>query len=695
MSKVTWLHLSDLHFRATEQYEWDANIVLQGLLNDIQECIDEYELTLDLLLVSGDIAFSGITSQYNQAHVFFVDLLAAVGLPKERVFIVPGNHDVDRDAISQGARAIASSLDSRQKVEGALIDKLDRRLLLRKLDDYARFVNGYLPHTPFDDENYFYAHNVELSGLQVAVLGMNSVWLAYGGEEDRVHLALGERQVRPGLQNSRDSELCIALMHHPFEWLHDFDRESCEALLMDGCDFILNGHTHRTGLLLQKTPDARAMIITAGACYESRQHANRYNFVQLDLEALLGTAILRVWSDQGGGFWTKDVQTYRNVNDGKYVFALGGHLSTTPQSQDPIQIIKALFSRHTERALRLVHLLIPGISVSLPREEVARIEEQLRGGKAVILTGDAGTGKSGIGHQLARSAEQKGRLVLFLDARQVEHIQSETQLQNMLDLNDSLLSTIEEAGRYRGCRFIIDQLDNVVGSDSATLLTNVALDASKLSGVEVVAISRKRESHEVRLLERFTNEGFVELTSYPLSKQRAQETLEQLGISNPTDDLIEIGRNLMNLELIGRINQERPELVLSALTDEVNLWEQYRQVLEQETEQIVAEAVLLAKKGLKSEDRTFCLDYPFPQSHRRLISWGVILCENGRVHRFRHDKLQDFLYAWDATQRHAMPAGIYQDLDAHRARGVLVWMERIYSRQNAQLHSEFLKDVLK
>ena len=33
MSKITWLHLSDLHFR--EYANWDENIVLKALLDDV------------------------------------------------------------------------------------------------------------------------------------------------------------------------------------------------------------------------------------------------------------------------------------------------------------------------------------------------------------------------------------------------------------------------------------------------------------------------------------------------------------------------------------------------------------------------------------------------------------------------------------------------------------------------------------
>jgi len=159
---------------------------------------------------------------------------------------------------------------------------------------------------------------------------------------------------------------------------------------------------------------------------------------------------------------------------------------------------------------------------------------------------------------------------------------------------------------------------------------------------------------------------------------------------------------LLNLELIGRIGQEQPTFEFSALTDEVDLWERYIQVLlEREevvsgfesAERIIAEAMELARAGLSSGGRTFLLGYPLSSSHRRLISWEMIVCD-GWVCRFRHEKLQDFLYAWHATQRNAMPAAVLNEIDVHTTRNVLVWMDRIYSRRSPRLHSQFLREAL-
>jgi formylglycine-generating enzyme required for sulfatase activity len=335
MSTLTWLHLSDLHFRAGQRHTWDEDIVLRALLNDVREKIVTDQLRPDLIAVSGDIAFSGKAEEYMLAKQFFIELLKVTGLPREQLFIVPGNHDVDRKAVTRGAVAIASSLNSRQSLDEVLIADDDRRLIFRRFSGYADFVKDLLgEHLVFDDEHYSYAKQLNLAGQRFALLGLNSAWLS-SDDNELGRLALGERQVRQALEASSDADLRIALLHHPLDWLREFDRNDCEDLLMEGCRFILHGHLHRTGLLSLKTPDARTMIIAAGACYDTRQYPNSYNWVQFDTETGRGTIYLRTYSDRRGGFWTKDAQTYKNVTDGEFTFALQGlkQKTVTPKAQ--------------------------------------------------------------------------------------------------------------------------------------------------------------------------------------------------------------------------------------------------------------------------------------------------------------------------------------------------------------------------
>ena len=329
---MTWLHLSDLHFRLPPAYSgdllpYDANVVLRALQDDTAQRIQEDGLHPDFIAVTGDIAFSGKAKEYDLARVFLDDLLKTTGLSKGRLFLVPGNHDVDRKQISQGARSIATSLTDRASANEILANPPDRALMFARLAGYKAFLDDYLAgHLSFNnsanDGGYFYVQMLGVAGQRIALLGLNSAWLAQGGDEDRGKLLLGERQVRAALDatDAAGANLRIAVMHHPFDWLREFDRDDSEAMLTDRCDFILHGHMHQVGLLQARGPDSNAMIIAAGACYETREHPNAYNLVRLDLDTRQGAVHLRTYSDKRGGFWTKDVMNYRNVPDGVYEF---------------------------------------------------------------------------------------------------------------------------------------------------------------------------------------------------------------------------------------------------------------------------------------------------------------------------------------------------------------------------------------
>ena len=371
------------------------------------------------------------------------------------------------------------------------------------------------------------------------------------------------------------------------------------------------------------------------------------------------------------------------------------YLHIPPPGQDFVDTIEEQFSHHTDKALEQVRLLVPGVPDSLHRDEVGRCEDQLRQGTSVALTGEAGTGKSGIGKKLALSAMEQGSLVLLLDARRAPHVRSEAELRQHFGLKGPVHSAIGRIGQYRGCRVIVDQLDNVVGSVAAGLLVEVMVECHGLGGVEIVAISRKRESQEAKLLQLLLSAGFAEVTSHPLNENRAREALQQMGIAEPTQELVELGRNLLNLEIIGTIKEREPLFDFSSITDELNLWEHYRESLvEREGEEVIAEAVKLARDGLSHPERMIELDYPCPQSQRRLISSGVVVCQHGRVYRFFHEKLQDFLYAWDATERGASTSTVINEIGPHRARNVFKWMDEIYARQESPFRKQFLREVL-
>jgi hypothetical protein len=168
---------------------------------------------------------------------------------------------------------------------------------------------------------------------------------------------------------------------------------------------------------------------------------------------------------------------------------------------------------HTSQALRMIHNKLSGFEDSLLRPEISWIEEQWQLGKPVLLSGESGTGKSGIAATLAKQA---GKPVLLLDSRNVAQLSDELSLRQRFNSNVPLSQTIVSLARSGGFRLIIDQLDNLIGKESANLIINLALECAEAKEVEVCLISRNKEAHEARLLRRLINAGFVPIESRKL-----------------------------------------------------------------------------------------------------------------------------------------------------------------------------------
>jgi len=309
-----WLHLADLHFR--EGTDFDSNIVLKGLLEDVGSMSIESGLFPDFIAITGDIAYSGISAEYELAKKFFDKLLEVTHLTKDKLFIVPGNHDVDRDNISTLADA-NFRLTNSEIVNKLLADQDDRNQVFRRLSNYATFINEYFNHLTFDDENYYYVKNFMICGKKVSILGLNSAWLCRS-DTDKNEILLGERQVREALEKAKDADIRIALLHHPFNWLKDFDESDSAVVLRNNCDFVLHGHNHQTVFEQNFTPDYKSIIIGAGASYETRDYPNSYNFVRLNTKP--AEVFLRGYSNRSPGFWAKDTLSYKIAKDGKLVF---------------------------------------------------------------------------------------------------------------------------------------------------------------------------------------------------------------------------------------------------------------------------------------------------------------------------------------------------------------------------------------
>lgn len=125
MRPISWLHLSDFHLRVRDA--WPQDVVLTALCDSIARQ-REAGLIADFILATGDLAFSGKGEEYALAADFFDALCKASNVPKDRVFVVPGNHDVDRDRQRYCFSGALQHLSSSSHVDSLLGGAEDPRI---------------------------------------------------------------------------------------------------------------------------------------------------------------------------------------------------------------------------------------------------------------------------------------------------------------------------------------------------------------------------------------------------------------------------------------------------------------------------------------------------------------------------------------------------------------------------------------
>ena len=259
--------------------------VLSAMLQDIRQR-HEAGATVDFVVVSGDLAFSGKQSEYTLVAEFLGELVASVGIPRQRLFCVPGNHDVQRDRgkmCFRGARAVIQSQGDVYKFLG---DHDERRDLLRRQEDYRAFEACFLGEQAkeYTEDTLGYVSKLEVGDLRIAIIGLNSSWLSEGGESDDGNLLIGERQVDEAISLARGyaPHVVLSLQHHPFNLLQHFDRRPVQRKLESACDLVHCGHLHDPQVTEVVVEGQRCITITAGASFESRVFLNAFTTVEFD-----------------------------------------------------------------------------------------------------------------------------------------------------------------------------------------------------------------------------------------------------------------------------------------------------------------------------------------------------------------------------------------------------------------------------
>ena len=292
VSALVVLHVSDPQFGHHHLFGGNGltpadqahDTLFRRLHDDLDRLAADHGLRPDLMVVTGDLVEWGLRSEFEQVGQFLTALTEAVELPRRHVAIVPGNHDINRNACDAYFRD--QEADERDPV---MPYWPKWRHFVGAFEQFYDGVDG-VSFTPDEPWTLF-----EMPDLAVVVAGLNSTMAESHLDADH-YGCIGEHQLRwfaDRLARYQDQGwLRLAAVHHNAvrgataddENLRDAD-ELDRSLGQPGLvNLLLHGHTHdgrlhrlSSGLLALSTGSA---AVTTDA--RPQEVPNQYQLLTLD-----------------------------------------------------------------------------------------------------------------------------------------------------------------------------------------------------------------------------------------------------------------------------------------------------------------------------------------------------------------------------------------------------------------------------
>ena len=165
------LHMSDLHFGPHSRFDTkDPAGLARSTAESIRHATSSANVhePVDAIVVTGDVTEAGTAPQFADAQRFLEGIGGKLGVPHERIVVVPGNHDVSWQRCQIACR--------QQEQEGFDDDERERRIADTKLAEFGLFLQRMYEATPDKRSDVCplgggaYVYDFSSSGLAIAAL---------------------------------------------------------------------------------------------------------------------------------------------------------------------------------------------------------------------------------------------------------------------------------------------------------------------------------------------------------------------------------------------------------------------------------------------------------------------------------------------------------------------------------------------
>jgi hypothetical protein len=278
--KTAILHLSDIHIdHARHPILKRADRIARAVASS------GHAIRHIIVVVTGDVAWSGTKAEYNLARTFFDDLSTRLkelteGADLSYVF-VPGNHDCD----------LTTASDVRQ--QDVIETKLPGLDLNGDLATHFVAVQAeFFQFTcPYEGESFTstpaqlcHSRTVRSGDATLRFCCFNTAWLTQNPERpSRLYFPM---TALTNLAGESTHDLTISIFHHPFNWLNPTNAQEFKNAVEGMSDLMLSGHEHTADLYSKRrTSEDIVHCLEADALWEPRARTSAFNLLLFDFPA--------------------------------------------------------------------------------------------------------------------------------------------------------------------------------------------------------------------------------------------------------------------------------------------------------------------------------------------------------------------------------------------------------------------------
>lgn len=253
---VNFVQISDLHLHFN-------NYESEKMRTELLKYLSGLSITFDFLIITGDIAHKG--ARYTPDIIDFLDnLIDSMRITRNNVYIIPGNHDLNRDdtreLIIQGIKGNQNPSDQLDNV--LMNNQQSREILFKSFNNFFDFYNNFL-REEYPQEDIHFIKSTD----KYNIVHINTCLVAHTSNEEG-SLLIARKKLLNCLEKleKNTNKINIAIGHHTLYCMSPSDKKALETNFDDyPIDLYLSGHVHQAGYHIEANGNNALLNIVSGA----------------------------------------------------------------------------------------------------------------------------------------------------------------------------------------------------------------------------------------------------------------------------------------------------------------------------------------------------------------------------------------------------------------------------------------------